>query len=347
MRATVFRGKGDVRIEEVPDSRIEAPTDAIVRITRAAVCGSDLWFYRGYEDWEPGFRLGHEFIGIVDEVGSEVATLKPGDAVIAPFAFSCSLDTCEFCTAGLHTSCAHADFWGRQNDGGQAEAARVPWADGTLVKLPEEVSGDDRLLTAALPLTDVMSTGHHAAVSAGVGAGSVVAVVGDGAVGLCAVLAARRLGAERIIAIGHHDDRLALARQFGATEALDAGAEGTAERVRDLTSGGAPHVLEAVGRQTSMELAIEIARPGGSIGYVGAPMEVTGIRLGTLFLNNIRLAGGVAPARAYIPELLADVVAGALDPSGVLDLATDLDGVPDAYAAMHERRAIKAMLTTS
>lgn len=340
MKATVYRGMKDVRVEDVDDARVEAPGDAVVKITHAAICGSDLWFYRGYEDWEPGWRLGHEFIGTVEDVGQGVESVKRGDRVIAPFAFSDG--TCEFCRVGLPTSCQHGDFWGRTNDGGQAEAARVPYADATLVRLPDEIAQAPELTVAALPLTDVMSTGHHAAVSAGVKAGSTVAVIGDGAVGLCAVYAARRLGAERVIAVGHHASRLDVARGFGATDVVDSHSATTAERLVELTAGGAPYVLEAVGSQASLELAIEVVRPGGSIGYVGAPMDVEGIHPGTLFAKNASLAGGVAPARTYIPELLAEVATGQLDPSPVLDLRTDLAGVPDAYAAMNERRAIKA-----
>ncbi|MGI9657897.1 MAG: zinc-binding dehydrogenase [Gaiellaceae bacterium] len=344
MKATIYRGKEDVRVEEVADPNIEDGGDAIVRITHSAICGSDLWFYRGYEDWEPGWRLGHEFIGVVEDVGADVATVKKGDRVIAPFAFSDG--TCEFCRAGLPTSCHQGDFWGRTNAGGQAEAARVPFADGTLVSLPEEIGSSPELLIASLPLTDVMSTGHHAAVSAGVQPGSTVAVVGDGAVGLCAVYAACRLGAERVIAVGHHADRLDVARRFGATDVVDSRTPDTAQTLTDMTQGGAAYVLEAVGTQESLELAIDAVRPGGSIGYVGAPMAVDGIHPGTLFMKNATLAGGVAPARVYIPELLADIAAGTLDPSPVLDHATDLDGVPDAYAAMSDRSAIKAYFTT-
>lgn len=344
MRATVYRGKEDVRVENVDDPRIEDASDAIVRITHAAICGSDLWFYRGYEDWEPGWRLGHEFIGVVEDIGADVASVKKGDRVIAPFAFSDG--TCEFCRGGLPTSCQHGDFWGRTNDGGQAEAARVPFADGTLLPVPDEIASSPELLVAALPLTDVMSTGHHAAVAAGVQPGATVAVIGDGAVGLCAVYAACRLGAERVIAVGHHESRLDIARAFGAAEVVDSHADDTAAQLVELTEGGAPHVLEAVGTQASLDLAIEAVRPGGSIGYVGAPMEVDGIHPGTLFMKNATLAGGVAPARVYIPELMREVAEGTLDPSPVLDHRTDLAGVPDAYAAMNERRAVKAYFTS-
>lgn len=270
MRATVYYGPGDVRVENVPDPRIQDPTDAIVRVTHACICGSDLWFYRGLEDWQPGWRTGHEWMGIVEEVGSEVHTMKVGDRVLAPFAFSDG--TCEFCSKGLQTSCLHGGFWGGEsNDGGQAEAVRAPFADGTLVVIPASVENDDTILTAILPLTDVMATGHHAAVSAGTRQGNTVAVVGDGAVGLCGVLAAKRLGAERIILLGRHDKRIELARLFGATDVVKSRGEQAVAEVMELTQGGAESVLECVGAQEAMDTALSIVRPGGSVGYVGVP----------------------------------------------------------------------------
>jgi threonine dehydrogenase-like Zn-dependent dehydrogenase len=343
MKATVYYAPGDVRVETVPDPVIQHSTDAIVRITHACICGSDLWFYRGEEEWQPGWRTGHEWMGIVEEVGSEVRTLKKGDRVLAPFAFSDG--TCEFCGKGIQTSCRQGGFWGTTNDGGQAQAIRAPFADGTLVVIPKAVENDNALLTAILPLTDVMSTGHHAAVSAGVRSGSTVAVVGDGAVGLCGVLAAKRLGAERIIILGRHESRLAIARRFGATDVVSSRGEEAITAVQEMTSGGAESVLECVGSESAMATAIGIARPGGAIGYVGVPHGSNqNFNLGGLFMNNIALRGGVAPARAYIPELLADTVAGKLDASAVLDLTVDLDGVPNGYAAMDSREAIKVMV---
>lgn len=216
MRAAIFHGPRDTRIDTVPDPRIQEPTDAIVRITHTAICGSDLWFYRGQTEYQPGWRTGHEPMGVVEAVGSEVRTVKPGDMVLAPFAISDG--TCEFCQKGLHTSCSHGGFWAGEMDGAQGEAVRAPFADGTLVRIPEEVRGDEKILTALFPLTDVMGTGHHAAVSAGVEQGSTAVVVGDGAVGLSAVIAAKRLGAERIITVGHHKDRLEKARALGTTD---------------------------------------------------------------------------------------------------------------------------------
>src|SRR4051795_11935481 len=251
MHASVYHGVKDVRVENVPDPKIQQPTDAVVRITHACICGSDLWFYRGIAEWQPGWRTGHEWMGVVEEVGKEVRTVKPGDRVIAPFAFSDG--TCEFCENGLYTSCLHGDFWGgKDHEGGQAEAIRAELADGTLVALPPEVEGDEALLKAILPLSDVMGTGHHAAVSAGVKPGGTAAVVGDGAVGLCGVLAARRLGAGRIIMLGRHEGRVAIARRFGATDVASERGEEAIRKVRDLTKGGVESVLECVGLAESM-----------------------------------------------------------------------------------------------
>ena len=343
MRASVFHAPGDVRVEDVPDPQIVAPSDAIVRVTHACICGSDLWFYRGVSKWEPGWRTGHEWMGIVEEVGSEVSTLRPGDHVVAPFTYSDG--TCEFCTRGIHTSCVNGGAWGGpDDDGGQAEALRASQADGTLVKIPDEVSGDAGLLERILPLTDVMGTGHHAALAAGVTSGATAAVIGDGAVGLCAVLAAARRGAERIIALGHHDDRLELARRFGATDIVTTRGREAVDAVQELTGGGAEAVLECVGNQEAMDTAAGIARPGGNIGFVGVPHEVKTLDMRQLFSNNVSLRGGVAPVRAYLPELLDDVIAGKLDPSPVLDLTVDLDGVPKGYEAMDSRTAIKVMI---
>lgn len=343
MKATVYHAPGDVRIEEVPDARIKEPTDAVVKVTHACICGSDLWFYRGYWDWDVGYRCGHEWMGVVEEVGSEVTGLKPGDRVIAPFTYSDG--SCEFCQKGLHTSCVHGGGWGgADNDGGQAEAVRAPHADGTLVRLPESLENDEGLLKATLPLTDVMATGHHAAVAAGVRAGSTVAVVGDGAVGLCAVLASARLGAERIVMLGHHEERIKIASSFGATDVVRSRGDEAAAEVKEMTSGGAHYVLEAVGNKSAIDTAIGAVRAGGAIGYVGVPHDANEIDRPSLFFDNITLAGGVAPARAYIPELLEDVIAVRLDPSPVLDMTVDLDGVPEGYAAMDSRSAIKAMV---
>lgn len=343
MKASVYYAPGDVRVDNVPDPKIEEPTDAVVRITHACICGSDLWFYRGIEEWKQGWRCGHEWMGIVEEVGAEVKSVKKGDRVLAPFAFSDG--TCEFCNKGLQTSCLQGSFWGTTNDGGQGEAIRAPLADGTLVLVPPVAEGDDALLKSILPLTDVMGTGHHAAVSAGVKEGATVAVVGDGAVGLCGVLAAKRLGAERIILLGHHEDRIQLGQQFGATDAVTSRGDEAIEQVKAMTKGGALHVMECVGNESSMDMAIKLARPGGAVGYVGVPHGSTeSFNLAGLFMNNITLKGGVAPVRAYIPDLLEDVVTQKLDPSPVLDMTVSLDDVPKGYKAMDDRKALKVMV---
>ena len=345
MRATVFQAPGDVRVTDVPDPAIREPTDVVARVLRGAICGSDLWAYRGDIDTagRAGNRLGHEWIGIVEEVGAGVETLSPGDAVIAPFAFSDG--TCEFCLAGLQTSCPNGGAWGGpDNDGGQGEAVRAPFADASLVKIPAEAATDDDLLAKLLPLTDVMGTGHHAAVCARVQPGGTAVVVGDGAVGLCAVLACNRLGADRIVSVGRHKDRLQIAERFGATHVVNEHDGETVERVRELTHGGAESVLECVGMQSSMDVAVDVVRPGGTVSFVGIPIGVEKVDLQRMFGENIALRGGVAPVRAYLPELAADVLAGWLDPSPVLDMTVDLDDVPDGYRAMTDRIAVKVKI---
>ena len=342
MRATVMHGAGDVRIESVPDARLIEPTDALVKVTRACICGSDLWPYNQMERSESGQRMGHEFIGIVEDVGAEVRTVKPGDLVVAPFAWSDG--TCDFCREGLHTSCLHGGWWARDGiDGGQGEAVRVPQADGTLVVLL--VGPDDVLMPSLLTLSDVMGTGHHAALAAKVGPGKTAAVVGDGAVGLCGVIAAKRLGAEQIIVLGRHPDRIALAREFGATDVVSERGDEAVERVRELTNGfGAHSVLECVGHDLSMTTALGIARPGGAVGRVGVPQHQQIPTTVKTFFDNVTIAGGPAPARAYIEELLPDVLEGRIEPGHVFDRVTNLDGVPDGYRAMNEREAIKVMV---
>ncbi|MEU4351540.1 zinc-dependent alcohol dehydrogenase family protein [Streptomyces sp. NPDC023838] len=345
MRATVIHAPHDIRVEDVPDPVVRFPTDAVVRVLRACICGSDLWAYRGESARQPGQRIGHEFLGVVEETGSEVNGFRAGDLVVAPFVWSDG--TCEYCAEGLQTSCPQGGFWGSVgSDGGQGEAVRVPFADGTLVQLPAAAASDDHLLTALLALSDVLGTGHHAAVGAGVKRGSTVAVVGDGAVGLCGVLAAKRLGAERIIALGRHQVRTDIARTFGATDVVAERGEAAVDAVRDLTQGqGAHAVIEAVGTEQSMRTAVEITRDGGAIGYVGVPHgSGTGLDLSVMFDRNIALRGGVAPVRAYIPELLPDVLSGAVDPSPVFDLTVGIDGVPGGYKAMDERTALKVLV---
>ncbi|MFF7180335.1 zinc-binding dehydrogenase [Streptomyces sp. NPDC008121] len=346
MRATTIHAPFDLRVEDVPDPVIQRPTDVVLRVLRACVCGSDLWAYRGESARQPGQRIGHEFLGVVEEAGADVTGFRPGDLAVAPFVWSDG--SCAYCVEGLHTSCPQGGFWGSVgSDGGQGEAVRVPFADGTLVGLPAEAASDDRLLTALLALSDVLGTGHHAALGADVRPGSTVAVVGDGAVGLCGVLAAKRLGAERIIALGRHTVRTDIARAFGATDVVAERGEAAEAAVRELTGGqGAHAVIEAVGTEQSMRTAVAITRDGGSIGYVGVPHgSGTGLDLSVMFDRNIALRGGVAPVRAYIPELLPDVLAGTIDPSPVFDLTVDLEGVPGGYRAMDERTALKVLVT--
>jgi threonine dehydrogenase-like Zn-dependent dehydrogenase len=345
MRATVFEEPHRVRVTNVPDPQIRLAGDAVVRVLRACICGSDLWFYRGVSQWEAGWRTGHEFLGLVEETGAEVRTVRRGDLVIAPFAYSDG--QCEFCRKGLQTSCVHGGGWGgAEGDGGQGEAVRVPFADGTLVKAPADAANDEAMLRRLAPLTDVMGTGHHAAVAAGVRSGATVAVVGDGAVGLCGVLAAKRLGAERIIVLGRHRARLDIARRFGASDVVSARDDEAIGAVQEMTQGGAECVLECVGTDSSMRTAIGSARPGGTVGMVGVPAggAKDGLDLRRMFSENIALRGGVAPVRQYLPELLADVLAGRLDPSPVFDLEVGLDGVPGGYVAMDERTATKVLV---
>ncbi len=342
MRATVMYGAGDVHVETVPDARVVEATDAVVAVTRAAICGSDLWPYKSMEPSETGRRMGHEFIGVLEHVGADVRTMKAGDLVISPFVWSDG--TCVFCQEGLQPSCLHGGRYGDDGvDGGQGEAVRVPQADGTLVVLP--VGRDDALMPSLLTLSDVMATGHHAALAANVGPGKTVAVVGDGAVGLCAVIAARRLGAERIIILGRHPDRIALAKDFGATDVISERGDDAVERVRELADGlGAHSVLECVGLEQSTVTALSVARPGGAVGRVGVPQAESIPEGVTTFFDNVTIAGGPAPARAYIEELLPDVFEGRIEPGRVFDRVTNLDGVPDGYRAMNDREAIKVMI---
>lgn len=330
-------------VAERRDPSIAEPTDAVVRVTHACVCGSDLWYYRGDTPFEPG-PIGHEFMGVVEEVGPEVEKVKKGDFVIAPFAYQDG--TCPHCRHGITTACVNGGFYPHNGDGGQGEGVRVPLADGSLFPVPGSGHSEE-MLASLLSLSDVFPTGHHAAVCAGVKPGDTVAVVGDGAVGLSAVLAAKRLGAERIIALSRHADRQQIAREFGATEIVEGRGEAATEAVTALTDGvGVDAALECVGTGQSMETALAIARPGSTVGYVGVPHGVE-FPVGDLFSKNKGVLGGPAPAGAYIPQLLGDVLEGRIQPGRVFDFTTDLDGVGDAYAAMDERRSTKSLLQVS
>jgi threonine dehydrogenase-like Zn-dependent dehydrogenase len=336
MRATTIHAPGDIRVEEVPDPTIKRPTDAIVKVVAGCVCGSDLWPYRGENPIQAGSTIGHECVGIVEEVGSEVTGFAPGDFVIVPF---CHCDnTCPHCLAGVQSACVNIGM----TSSGQGEYALVGQADGSLVAT--KGTPDPGLIPSLLALSDVMPTGWHAAVSAGVAAGGSVVVVGDGAVGLCGVLAASVMGAETIVAMSRHENRQRLATEFGATHVVaERGREGAAA-VKEITGGvGADAVLECVGTDDSMGTAFAVARPGATVGFVGVPHGVE-LPVGKMFQKNVGLRGGIAPVRRYLPDLLDHVVAGRIEPGRVFDLTLPLAEAPEAYRAMDERRAIKVLL---
>jgi threonine dehydrogenase-like Zn-dependent dehydrogenase len=341
MKAAIFRGTGTIEIGQRPDPQIEEATDVVVRVVRGCVCGSDLWYYRGINTHKVG-SIGHEYIGVIEAIGSDVTRLAVGDFVIAPFTFSDG--TCPACQAGFESNCEHGGAFGDGDiDGGQGEKVRAPHADATLVQVPGSDFTDEQLASFTA-LSDVMCTGYHAAVSAGVKAGDTVAVVGDGAVGLSAVLAAKKLGASRIIALSRNPARQAVAKEFGATDIVEERGDEAVEVVLRLTDGsGVDAALECVGTDQSIETCAGIVRAGGMIGAVGVPLYEK-FEYKTLFWKNVGIKGGVAPARRYIPELLEDVLAGRINPGLVFDYTTDLDHVADAYAAMDERRAIKSLV---
>jgi threonine dehydrogenase-like Zn-dependent dehydrogenase len=346
MKATTIYAARDIRLENQPDPSIQRPTDAIVKVIAACICGSDLWYYRGDNQITDPFRIGHEFVGVVQEVGSAVRSLHPGDFVIAPFMYSDN--TCPNCRVGIQSACLAGGFWGGSDpdglmaDGGQGEYVRVPLADGTLVATRE--APDEAMVPSLLALSDVMGTGWHAAMAAGVQEGDTVVVVGDGAVGLSGILAAARMGAERVVAMSRHEQRQEIARLFGATDVIAERAAVGEAAVLELTGGiGADAVLECVGTGQSMTTAITIARPGATVGYVGAPHGVE-LPVRSMFSRNVGVAGGIAPVRQYLPALRDDVLSGLINPGLVFDLDLPLDKVAEGYAAMDERRAIKAML---
>ncbi|MET8765111.1 zinc-binding dehydrogenase [Lentzea sp. NPDC004782] len=340
MRAAIRTKANGIQIEDVPDPGLVDSGDAIVRVVLAAVCGTDLWGYRGLGEVPPGPRAGHEFLGVVEEVGPTVMTLQPGQLVLAPFMWSDG--TCAQCQKRLPTSCEEGGMWGGGHDGGQGEAVRVPYADATLIALP--MDEQDERLSAVLTLADVMSTGHHAIRNAEVIPGKTVAVIGDGAVGLCTVLAASLAGADRILLMSRHESRSRLGRKFGATDVLaERGAEAS-DRIRELTQGrGADAVVDCVGTTQAVETAVAAVGNGGTVVLVGAPHAALK-STDQIFLRNLRLTGGLTPARVLIPELLDSVLTGQLDPSPVFDLVVGLDAVPSAYQRMHERNSIKALI---
>ncbi len=336
MRVTTIHGPGDIRLEERPAPTIDRPTDAIVKVVASCVCGSDLWPYRGENPVEPGDPIGHEMVGVVEEVGNAVTSFRPGDFVIAPFCHSDN--TCPHCQAGMTSGCQNLGF----TQGGQGEYAKVNQAEGSLVKT--EGMPDESLIPSLLTLSDVMATGWHAAVASRVRPGSTAVVVGDGAVGLCGVLAATQLGAERVIAMSRHEPRQKIATEFGATDVVAERGEDGEQQIMDLTNGvGADAVLECVGTDQAMRTAFTIARPGSTVGFVGVPHGVK-VPVRRMFSNNVGLAGGVAPVRAYLPTLLDMTLQGRIDPGLVFDMTLPLDEVAEAYRAMDERRAIKVLL---
>jgi threonine dehydrogenase-like Zn-dependent dehydrogenase len=341
MRAALYVGPRSIKPGERPYPVVTAPTDAVVRVVLGCVCGSDLWYYRGESPHALG-PIGHEFIGVVEQVGAEVRGIASGDLVVAPFTY-CD-GTCVHCRAGWTSNCVAGGSFGNHGmDGGQGEAVRVPFADATLVKVPGSGHSDE-MMRSLLTLSDVMCTGHHAAVSAGVKEGDIVTVVGDGAVGLCAIIAAKRLGADRIIALSRNPARQELARSFGATDILAERGDEATEKVMELTDGvGVDAALECVGTGQSMATAFAISRPGSIVGAVGVPHDSV-VPIDTVIFRNIGLRGGVAPVRRYIPEFLDDVLEGRINPGLVFDFETDLDGIAEAYAAMNERRAIKSLV---
>ncbi|RPE46876.1 threonine dehydrogenase-like Zn-dependent dehydrogenase [Streptomyces sp. Ag109_O5-1] len=339
MRGVVMYTAGDVRVEEREDPKIIEPTDAIVKLSATCICGSDLWPYRGVEPVDHTL-MGHEYVGVVEEVGPEVKNVRAGDFVVGSFVISDN--TCEICRAGFQSKCVHAEFV-HAGIGTQAEKARIPYADGTLVATPGQP--DPELIPALLAASDVLGTGWFAAVAAEAGPGRTVAVVGDGAVGLMAVLAAKQLGAERIIAMSRHPERQKLARYYGATDIVEERGEAGVERIKELTDGlGAHSVVEAVGTQESFMQAVGATRGGGYLGYVGVNYDVRipGIQL---FFAGIHTLGGPAPVRRFLPELIQLIWDRKIDPGKVFDLTLPLEQAPEGYKAMDERRATKVLLT--
>ncbi len=339
MRGAMLHGPGDVRVQERADPRILHPTDAVIRLSAACVCGSDLWPYRGVDPVDGVRPLGHEYVGVVDEVGSEVSTIEPGQFVVG--SFIASDNTCEACQAGYPSACLERVFMDAV--GTQAELARIPLADGTLVATPEHPPAE--LIPSLLAASDVLGTGWFGAVAAEAGPGKTVAVVGDGAVGLLAVLAARQLGAERIIAMSRHEPRQQLAREFGATDVVAARGDDGVATIKELTGGlGAHSVVEAVGTQESMQQAIRSTRPGGHVGFVGINHDVA-LSGEELFFSQVHLHGGPAPVRRFLPELIELIRRREINPGKVFDLTLPLEQAAEAYRAMDERRAIKVLLT--
>lgn len=343
MRAAVFYGPGDIRIDDVPDPKIKDEEDLIVRIAYSCICGSDLWSFRGQSKRKKGTRIGHEFMGVVEEVGQKVKVIKKGDFVIAPFSRSCG--SCQECKAGMSSSCRNGGYWGEDGyDACQGEKVRVPNGDRMLFVVPTKKL-NEKLMPSLMTLADVLCTGYHAALCAGVDSDKTVAVIGDGAVGLCAVLASKYLGAKKIVLLSSHEDRAKLGRKYGASDIVSERGAGGIKAARKLTDDlGFDCVLECVGTQESWDTAFGIVRKGGRIGWVGIHHGVEPVDIGNLFSDNIGIMGGKAPAASYIPKLLPKVLLGELDASGVFDKTIKLEQIMEGYKAMDERKAIKVLI---
>jgi alcohol dehydrogenase len=348
VRAGVFRGVGDVRVEEVTEPRIRNVADVVVRVVRSSVCGSDLWPYRGVEPWESGWRTGHEITGVIEEVGSEVSTLAVGDLVVSAFAWSCG--SCSFCREGLQTSCRTVQFPGRGGqDGGHAERARIPMAEGSVWKVPS--STPEERYDAVHLLSDVLLTGYHAALMSGLAERTGVAeavgpavVIGDGAVGLSALACAKYFGASPVVVVGHHEDRLSTARTLGADYTTALEGRDLSAFVNEVTDGGPRSVMECVGATAAVKAAVILARPGGSVAMVGVPTAVEKWPMGLAFAKNLTLRIGVAPVRAYMDHLGPVVASGALDVAPIASHRFALEELGAAYEAMDRRQCIKAMV---
>ena len=343
MKAAIFQAPGIIEIQEVPDPVLKNPDEVIVRVTHCCICGSDLWLYRGLEPTPAGSRIGHEFMGIVEAVGRGIEKIKVGDLVVAPFTGSDG--TCPECRAGMTTACRNLVNWGTKGyDGGQGQRVRVPMADRTLFVIPQD-NVTERMMPALLPLSDVLCTGHHAAVCARVKKGSTVAVIGDGAVGLCAVAASKRIGASRIFLISTHEDRAAIGKRFGATDGIAARGQDAVRQIKAKTNDlGVDCALECVGTAESWDVCFAVVRAGGDIGAVGWPHGVPDIPLAKVFGPNVGVKGSAAPAAHYIPELLPDVLSGKLDVSAIFTKTIPLSAIAEGYKAMDERTAIKVLV---
>jgi len=343
MRATIFQGPRRIEVQEVPDPIIKNPDEAIVKVSYCCICGSDLWYYRGLTHLDVGNHIGHEFMGTVEAVGEGVRNVGIGDLVVAPFVISDG--TCPECRVGMTRFCRNGRFFGTGGyDGCQGEKVRLPLADGTLRVVPRS-NIDDHMMRALLPLSDVLSTGHHAAICGGVRTGSTTAVIGDGAVGLCAVAASKRLGASRIFLVSTHEDRVKLGERFGATDIIQARGDDAVHQVKALTNSlGVDCALECVGTPEAWKTALGMVRLGGNVGFVGVPHQVPDISVSNLFSNGVGIKGSGASAGHYIPELMPDVLSGKLDVSAIFTKTIPLSDIAEGYRDMDKRKEIKVLV---